>query len=162
MATTTLAISCAHFSETMSRSIHGEHCQIGFRQTAVLARGGFMYLSEPQPTTSSNKLVDSSYGDGANLQGLGDACGSVCRALQSLEKSAERLCSLAGPSSPRCINARQMFMRARARAIASGCNCQAAAPPAPRPVVRSGFGEFGQLTLPPRPRPSLLQPGPQL
>lgn len=72
-----------------------------------------MYFGEPSLT---------------NFQGFGDDCSTVCHALQSLEKSAERLCSLAGPSAPRCITARQMVMRARERAIAGGCNCQAASP----------------------------------
>jgi hypothetical protein len=127
-----------------------------------------MYLNESPLATSTCGGVDSylgNYGDGASLQGLGDNCGTVCHTLQSLEKSAERLCSLVGPSAPRCINARQMVMRVRAGAIAGGCNCQATSPSVQsprRPFADRGFGGLGQLTVPPRQRPTLTTGGPQL
>ncbi|MCA9631846.1 MAG: hypothetical protein KC766_29535 [Myxococcales bacterium] len=53
----------------------------------------------------------------------GSPCDLACRALHSMERSAERICALAGESSARCIKAKRMVQRASERVREAGCQC---------------------------------------
>lgn len=55
---------------------------------------------------------------------VGGPCDTACRALASMERSAERICALAGEGDARCENARAMVKTSRERIQASGCWCR--------------------------------------
>jgi len=51
--------------------------------------------------------------DGAEELSSGDRCAIACRALGSMQRSADRLCSLTGEEDDRCESVRQRVERAR-------------------------------------------------
>lgn len=53
----------------------------------------------------------------------GSPCDLACRALHSMERSAERICALAGESSERCQKAKRMVQQATQRVRDAGCQC---------------------------------------
>ncbi|MCA9646699.1 MAG: hypothetical protein KC492_38695, partial [Myxococcales bacterium] len=53
----------------------------------------------------------------------GSPCDLACRALHSMERSAERICALAGESSERCQKAKRMVQQATQRVRDAGCGC---------------------------------------
>lgn len=52
--------------------------------------------------------------------GAGSVCEGACRAYSSMQRSASRLCDLAGNDDPRCVNAKERLGRARER-VQSAC-----------------------------------------
>lgn len=50
-------------------------------------------------------------------------CERACRALASMERSAERLCELAGADDERCASARERLDESTARVSDAGCGC---------------------------------------
>jgi hypothetical protein len=61
------------------------------------------------------------------LNGEGDGCATACRALASMARSADHLCSLAGEGDGRCDDARGRVRGATAR-VRSACPTCAAQP----------------------------------
>lgn len=59
---------------------------------------------------------------------VGSPCDTACRALASMERSAERICALAGEGEARCESARAMVKASRERVQTSGCWCRSFAP----------------------------------
>jgi len=57
-------------------------------------------------------------------QEASDPCATACRALASMGRAAEHLCSLAGDSDPRCDTARGRVQSASERVHASCPSCQ--------------------------------------
>lgn len=55
---------------------------------------------------------------------VGSPCDTACRALASMERSAERICALAGETNARCESARTLVKESRERVQASGCWCR--------------------------------------
>ena len=53
-----------------------------------------------------------------------ERCHTACRALESMQRSAERICSLAGESHERCTWARAQVQDARGRVERAGCSCE--------------------------------------
>ncbi len=53
----------------------------------------------------------------------GSPCDLACRALKSMERSAQRICAIAGDSSERCQKARRTVARANERVREAGCQC---------------------------------------
>jgi hypothetical protein len=56
-------------------------------------------------------------------------CPTMCRALASMRRAAEKICDLAGPSSDECRRARSRASEAARRVANAGCNCDEAGPP---------------------------------
>ncbi len=59
---------------------------------------------------------------------VGSPCDTACRALASMERSAERICVLAGETNARCESARSLVKESRERVQASGCWCRSFGP----------------------------------
>lgn len=53
----------------------------------------------------------------------GSPCGTACRALGSMRRSAERICELVPTDDARCLDARRRTDSSAARVAASGCGC---------------------------------------
>ena len=56
-------------------------------------------------------------------------CSTACRALASMRRAAEKICSLAGESTDECRRARSKVSEAARRVSKAGCNCDDAGPP---------------------------------
>jgi hypothetical protein len=56
--------------------------------------------------------------------GSGSACDLACQALSSMRRSAERICSIAGESDPRCARARARVEDAVGRVSRASCACR--------------------------------------
>lgn len=52
-----------------------------------------------------------------------ERCRTACRALDSMQRSSERICSLVGDSHEKCTWARSQVKDARERVEAAGCDC---------------------------------------
>ncbi len=50
-------------------------------------------------------------------------CAVACRALDSMNRSAKRICALAGDGSTSCVDARERVAAARDRVAGAGCDC---------------------------------------
>lgn len=50
-------------------------------------------------------------------------CETACKALASMQRSADRICELTDESSARCTNARSSVSDARERVERAGCGC---------------------------------------
>jgi hypothetical protein len=55
--------------------------------------------------------------------GDGSACDLACQALSSMRRSADRICSIAGESDPRCARARGRVEDAIGRVSRASCAC---------------------------------------
>jgi hypothetical protein len=77
---------------------------------------------ERAPATGDEARPEANAGLAANR------CTTACRALESMQRSAERLCELTGGDDGRCDDANTRVTRA-ARVVADACpTCHAAAP----------------------------------
>ena len=56
-------------------------------------------------------------------------CPTMCRALASMRRAAEKICNLAGSTSDECRRARSKVSEAARRVANAGCNCDSAGPP---------------------------------
>ena len=54
----------------------------------------------------------------------GSACDLACNALSSMRRSADRICSIAGESNPRCARARARVEDANGRVSRASCACR--------------------------------------
>jgi len=78
----------------------------------------------PAPAESKKAEVQSSAdASGAASAPPPDPCTTACRALASMSRAAEHLCSLAGAEDPRCGNARERFQLAESRVRQSCPHC---------------------------------------
>lgn len=50
-------------------------------------------------------------------------CGTLCKALESMKRSTDRLCELAGESSQKCRDARARVAESEKRVRDAGCDC---------------------------------------
>jgi hypothetical protein len=55
---------------------------------------------------------------------VGSACDLACRAFGSMQRSADRICSIAGENDQRCRRARERVADANARISSAQCVCQ--------------------------------------
>jgi hypothetical protein len=55
---------------------------------------------------------------------VGSACDLACRAFGSMQRSADRICSIAGEGDQRCRRARERVADANARISSAQCVCQ--------------------------------------
>jgi len=53
-----------------------------------------------------------------------ERCRTACRALDSMQRSSERICSLVGESHEKCSWARSQVDDARGRVARAGCSCE--------------------------------------
>jgi hypothetical protein len=53
-----------------------------------------------------------------------ERCKTACRALDSMQRSSERICSLTGESHEKCSWARSQVDDARGRVERAGCSCE--------------------------------------
>lgn len=53
-----------------------------------------------------------------------ERCKTACRALGSMERSAERICALVGEEHEKCVWARSQVKGARGRVEQAGCTCE--------------------------------------
>ena len=79
----------------------------------------------PPPQAGPSKAPTSSGSDDERPDALSaaDACSVACRALESMRRSTEQLCGLAGAGDARCIDANARVDRALARVRASCPAC---------------------------------------
>ena len=75
---------------------------------------------------TQSRLFDSampSSNEGTAELSAGGACNKACRAFASLQRSAERLCELAGDDDDRCGRAKGSVNKAERRLADARCNC---------------------------------------
>jgi hypothetical protein len=87
--------------------------------------------SGPRPKDSAPKAAEPSSAPARTESGLGGPCDTACRALASMERSANRICELVGEPHEHCVNARALYEKSRARLTSSRCWCQSFGPPPP-------------------------------
>lgn len=82
-----------------------------------------------QPGSTPTPMTDDD-DDGEEIVALDRAnrCTTACKALASMRRSAERVCSMTGDEDPRCENLRERVERARTRVYANCPSCVAAKP----------------------------------
>ena len=73
----------------------------------------------PRGPTGSPRPAQTRPHDQAERQAA-SACSRACSALDSMERSSDRLCSLTGSDDPRCQNVRERLDRAR-QAVSRSC-----------------------------------------
>jgi hypothetical protein len=74
---------------------------------------------EPSKSPASKRSEE----EGAGELSAADACSVACRALESMRRSTEQLCGLAGAGDARCVDANARVDRAVARVRASCPAC---------------------------------------
>ncbi|MCB9605566.1 MAG: hypothetical protein H6716_03190 [Polyangiaceae bacterium] len=95
--------------------------ETGKKRRPDRSQGGGGTATKP-PDTSPPEPKDKEAED--RPVGLrGSPCDLACRALHSMERSAERICALAGESSERCQKAKRMVQQAAQRVRDAGCGC---------------------------------------
>jgi hypothetical protein len=62
--------------------------------------------------------------EGAVQPDAGSSCELACRALSSMRRAADRICSIAGESAPRCSRARVRVETASGRVNGASCVCR--------------------------------------
>ncbi len=81
------------------------------------------YAAPPPPSAGQAPAAEQR---SVRKWGEADRCQVACRALESMQRSAERLCELAGPEAPRCRAVEKRVERAR-RMVERVCpDCEAA------------------------------------
>ena len=63
-------------------------------------------------------------GPEAKTESVANACQLACRAFGSMQRSADRICAIAGESDERCRRARERVGAASARISSARCACQ--------------------------------------
>lgn len=82
--------------------------------------------SPPKTPKATDQATGVKKDKGAEQQlAQGDACGTACSALSSMERAAVHLCGLAGEGDPRCEGARTRVRSAADRVRASCPACAA-------------------------------------
>lgn len=79
----------------------------------------------PKTSKPSGDVTGVKKDKGAEPLAQGDACGTACSALSSMERAAVHLCGLAGEGDPRCEGARTRVRSAADRVRASCPACAA-------------------------------------
>ncbi|MEZ4223614.1 MAG: hypothetical protein R3B13_21880 [Polyangiaceae bacterium] len=94
------------------------------------ARPGASVVSKPTtspapPPTPAPKTEEAagSAGLGASQQNAIPSCDTACKALSSMERSADRICEITGEADERCTRARGRVGSASERVKSSGCTC---------------------------------------
>jgi hypothetical protein len=77
----------------------------------------------PAPNGASNAPSKRAEEERADALSASDACSVACRALESMRRSTEQLCGLAGAGDARCVDANARVGRALARVRASCPAC---------------------------------------
>jgi hypothetical protein len=88
--------------------------------------GGPVVADQREPEAESPKQTETSSrpddDQPASTQPPG-RCAVACRALGSMRRSADRICTLTAADDSRCTNARQRVTRASQRVERAGCAC---------------------------------------
>jgi len=88
-------------------------------------KGGSAQGADKKADRAGDKSADPAQPSG--MTGEGDGCATACRALASMARAADHLCSLAGEGDGRCDDARGRVRGASAR-VRSACPTCAAQP----------------------------------
>jgi hypothetical protein len=83
------------------------------------ASGGAAAEKKPEPEAPAQPSAPPP--DEMRLQ---SPCKSACRALESMRRSATRICEIAGNDNERCTWARQKLSASEERVQRAGCACQ--------------------------------------
>jgi hypothetical protein len=77
------------------------------------------------PPKASEARKPPARGAGASAQSESSApsCDTICKALASMERSADRICELTSAEDARCTRARERVQSATKRVELSGCAC---------------------------------------
>lgn len=75
-------------------------------------------------TPAAPRDVEAAATDDAPKDTGGSACDLVCRALGSMRRSADGICSLTAPQHERCVGARVRVEAAAQKVAAAGCLCR--------------------------------------
>ena len=78
----------------------------------------------PQPATEETSNLDYS---GSERQE--SPCETACKALASMQRSAERICEIVGEADSRCTRARERVAESTERVKNGGCACASAGEP---------------------------------
>ena len=78
----------------------------------------------PAPAAAAPPPPVAAAAEPAPEPGAGSACDLACRALSSMRRSAERICSIAGDGDPRCSRARARVEDAIGRMSRASCACR--------------------------------------
>ena len=76
----------------------------------------------PPPQPSAAPVRPARPGGPKDVQ-ASEACAMACRALASMQRSADGICRLVEPGDDRCGAARGRVARAKERVVAAGCVC---------------------------------------
>jgi len=75
--------------------------------------------------SDKDRTGDETTASEAQAEGtVGSACDLVCRALGSMRRSADGICSLTGEQHQRCSSARGRVERAARQVAGAGCQCR--------------------------------------
>lgn len=91
-------------------------------QPGSMPKGGAPVAPEP-PAPADAPAAEAEAESPATRQP--SPCETACRALASMQRSAERICELTAPNDQRCSDARQRVSRAEQRVVRAGCACDA-------------------------------------
>ena len=78
----------------------------------------------PEPEAASAKAPSSAPPPKEREVSARDRCKTACRALSSMERSAERICTLVSEEHEKCVWARGQVKNARKRVDQAGCDCE--------------------------------------
>jgi hypothetical protein len=89
------------------------------------AEGAAPSAAAPLPKAEAQPRDDGPASNGAPPQDApAPACDLLCRALSSMRRSADGLCSLTSEQHDRCTGARERLAVAVRRVTAAGCSCR--------------------------------------
>lgn len=77
----------------------------------------------PPPKASRAEQPGSVGGATAQSESSAPSCNTICKALASMERSADRICELTSAEDTRCTRARERVDSATKRVELSGCGC---------------------------------------
>ncbi len=77
----------------------------------------------PPPKASRAEQPGSVGGASAQRESRAPSCDTICKALASMERSADRICELTSAEDTRCTRARERVDSATKRVELSGCGC---------------------------------------
>jgi hypothetical protein len=77
----------------------------------------------PPPKASRAEKPTSVGGATAQSESSAPSCDTICKALASMERSADRICELTSAEDTRCTRARERVDSATKRVELSGCGC---------------------------------------
>ena len=79
--------------------------------------------AQPQPVKPKPASRGPGGGATAQSKSVAPSCDTICKALASMERSADRICEITSSEDSRCTRARKRVESASTRVDQSGCSC---------------------------------------